>query len=247
MIAQRDNRRCRRRPGFTLTEMMIAILIFGIGLTMAAGLFPAALKLNKSSTANVIGTIIGENALAIAQARLTHGDVPTTMERLDDREIGGKPLIGLRDRTYPVSDSDSQAENQRVMGYLLLGRKLSADVERNDYLLVAVSYRKNDPDNTVELYEADNIDITDYEDVSKADFGNDIPNKVTQNAVIIFEDGRYAYITGLGPNGVAVLDRRLPADKADGWVPYEKEDGGVTRSSPVMAVVVTRTALREEE
>jgi prepilin-type N-terminal cleavage/methylation domain-containing protein len=238
----------RLRGAFTLAEMMIAIVIFGIGLTMVAGLFPAALKLNKSSTDDVVGTLMGRNALALAETRIRHDpanlQVATSMERLDDKDVGGDPLIGPLDRAYPIA-ADTDEADDRLFGFLLLGRKLSADAANNDYLLVAVSYRKRTPQTTIDVTDF-SVNIADYEDVSTADFGGGLPPEVQQNGVIILESGRYAFIRALGADGQVVLDRRLPDGGADVWVPYEQTGGGdPTPTSPVMSVVLTRTALPE--
>ncbi|MGC9454195.1 MAG: type IV pilus modification PilV family protein [Phycisphaerae bacterium] len=238
----------RSRAGLTLAEVLIAVVIFGIGLTMVAGIFPAALKLNKSSTDDVIGTLIGQNALALAQVRLSHQamqdlGVDTDMTRLDDLTYNGSPLISERDRVYPRPE---ETGDESTMGWVLLGRKISNDPDENDYLLVAVSYRMRETDNTVSV-TSHSIDISDYEDVSRADFGGSVPPEgVQQNGVIILPDGRHAYINGLD-GGEAVLDRRIAeANGVSVSVVYEEEGGDITRNSPVMAVVIGRTALRAE-
>lgn len=253
MITRNYNQVRRLRParGLTLAEVLISVVIFGIGLTMVAGIFPAALKLNRRSTDDVIGTLIGQNALSVAQVRLTHQQlvdegIDENMTRLDDMTIGGQTLISERDRTYPRPQDSSE---ESTMGWLLLGRKINSDDdEDNDYLLVAVAYRKRETVNTVEAIEETLVKIEDYEDVSKADFGDTLPDEVQQNGVIILQNGRHAYMVGLDrATGEAVLDRRLPEDNnLDVWLVYEKADESVTRNSPVMAVVIGRTALSNE-
>ncbi len=234
-----------RRPagrGFTLVEMMVAVVVFGIGLTMVAGLFPAALTLNRSSTSAVVGGIVCENALSIAQMRLTHQDMQDLdvgrdgLTRLDDLSVGGSPLISQTDSMYPIPN-DGSAANIR---WLLLGRRLAEDAEENEYLLIAVSYRLREADHEIEV-SSHNISIQDYEDVSTADFGGSMPEEeILPKSAIIFENGRHAFVTGIGEGGTAVLDRRLPEDNYDVWVPHEDPPG---RLGPVMAVMATRTAL----
>lgn len=62
----------RSRAGFSLIELLVSMGIMVIGLVMAGTLFPAAIKQTSRSTDDTIGTIICQNALAVAKARLTH-------------------------------------------------------------------------------------------------------------------------------------------------------------------------------
>ena len=74
-IRRMHRRPQRRRAGFSLIELLVSMGIMVIGLVMAGTLFPAAIKQTSRSTDDTIGTIICQNALAVAKARLTHADM----------------------------------------------------------------------------------------------------------------------------------------------------------------------------
>ncbi len=66
--------------GFSLAELLFAIGILGVGLIMSAGLFAAGLRQSKSSTDDVLGTIICKNAGAALQARVTKPALDTYLD-----------------------------------------------------------------------------------------------------------------------------------------------------------------------
>ncbi len=68
------------RAGFSLIELLISMGIMVVGLVMAGTLFPAAIKQTSRSVDDTIGTIICQNALAVAMAKLTHTDVDTAID-----------------------------------------------------------------------------------------------------------------------------------------------------------------------
>lgn len=60
------------RRGFTLAEMIIALGILGVGLTMASALFPTAIKQDAITFQDTIGSMIAQNGLAVAKASWRH-------------------------------------------------------------------------------------------------------------------------------------------------------------------------------
>ena len=58
--------------GFTLTEILIALGILGIGLTMASALFPAAIKQEAASIHEAVGSQAAKNGIAVAKSVLYH-------------------------------------------------------------------------------------------------------------------------------------------------------------------------------
>jgi len=131
MTDTRTRRRGRTgRRGFSLAELMIAIGIMGIGLTMAASLFPAAIREHSRSASNVLGMIMTENALETARAALSHPlkdkdnvNVGTSMA---DCTATVKPEGSLR---YPVDAGDASVVSK--YGCLIMGRRKTAN--KNDY------------------------------------------------------------------------------------------------------------------
>jgi len=125
----------KRKGGFSLTEIMIALAILGVGLSMLMAVFPAAIELNKDSTADVLGTIICQNGLAITKSSLMHpvgGVGPNFTTNV-------LPL-GSLDTSYPVGDGN-------MRGFLVLARQM--DRSRNDYQLVIIAYVKTNFRNRV--------------------------------------------------------------------------------------------------
>ena len=64
----------QRNAGFTLMEILIALTIFGVGLIMAASLFPAGVSEHEKAVEDTLGTIMCNNGLAIARTQLRHDE-----------------------------------------------------------------------------------------------------------------------------------------------------------------------------
>ena len=110
---------CRRarREGFSLTEVLLALSILGIGLAMVMAVFPAAIEESRNSVENVLGTIICENGLSICKVRVPRASVAgTTLAPV---------ALSSSARTYPADSNDA------TRGFLVLGRRLN--VVRNEY------------------------------------------------------------------------------------------------------------------
>ncbi|MHC4129030.1 MAG: type IV pilus modification PilV family protein, partial [Planctomycetota bacterium] len=69
-----------RCKGFTLTEVLMAIFILGIGVLGIAALFPAGIAQQRASVDDVIGPLVADNAIALLRARLEPGDFGTFEE-----------------------------------------------------------------------------------------------------------------------------------------------------------------------
>ena len=147
----------RIRRGFSLAETMIAIGILGIGMTMAASLFPAALQESERASSSQLGSLICENALALAQAVLVPADVQGSAEL----KLLNPTLEATSDATRRIYTSDpstgavtyykciypTNATNP-AYAYLLFGREVSASKAR----LVVVAYRITNPASAATAY-----------------------------------------------------------------------------------------------
>jgi len=101
-----------RSAGFSLVELLVAIAILGVGLAMAAALFPTAIKQNEFSFNDTLGMIICKNALATVKAKATYEDLSSvddaTLVNLGTKhpDYAGKEtyldLLTEADLTYPV-------------------------------------------------------------------------------------------------------------------------------------------------
>lgn len=66
--------RHRRRAGFSLVEVLLAVFILGIGVISVAAVFPAGIALQRQSNDDVLGPVVAQNALALLRARLDQRD-----------------------------------------------------------------------------------------------------------------------------------------------------------------------------
>ncbi|CAN5459326.1 hypothetical protein BH10PLA1_BH10PLA1_05880 [soil metagenome] len=67
-----------RRSAFTLIEVMFAIIILGLGLTMLAAIFPVAIRQTRDSVDETTAAAIGRAAIAQLQQTLASQNIPTT-------------------------------------------------------------------------------------------------------------------------------------------------------------------------
>ncbi|MHC4317688.1 MAG: prepilin-type N-terminal cleavage/methylation domain-containing protein [Planctomycetota bacterium] len=85
-----------RCKGFTLTEVLMAIFILGIGVLGIAALFPAGIAQQRASVDDVIGPLVADNAIALLRARLEPGDFGTFEEFIDPSVPGHVADLPLR-------------------------------------------------------------------------------------------------------------------------------------------------------
>lgn len=83
MISTRDwTRRWRhdRRRAFSLTEVLLAVFILGIGVIAVASLFPAGIAQQQQSADDILGSVVANNALALIRSKLRPDDFGTLEE-----------------------------------------------------------------------------------------------------------------------------------------------------------------------
>ncbi|MBT3278967.1 MAG: type II secretion system protein [Phycisphaerales bacterium] len=66
--------RIQHRGGFTLLELMLAIGILGIGMTLVMGVFPVAMRNARATNATQVGSIICKNGVQLAKLLLKEDD-----------------------------------------------------------------------------------------------------------------------------------------------------------------------------
>ena len=97
--------RASARAGFTMIEVLFAIMILALGLVMVAASFPVAIKWTRQDTNKTIGRLIATNALGIIETEYTPtylSGVPTTGQLVPLAGVSTAPAIWptLIDRTY---------------------------------------------------------------------------------------------------------------------------------------------------
>jgi|GEM_PF-2137730 len=66
----------KRRPiGFTMAEVLLAVIVLGIGLIMVAAAFPVGANWNRQSAEESVAQVIGQTALAAIQVRYSAADL----------------------------------------------------------------------------------------------------------------------------------------------------------------------------
>ena len=234
----------RRLRGFTLAEMMLAMIILGIGAAMAAALFATAIKQSQGSVNSVQGTIICDNALALAEAML-RADTPG----LENNTFG----VVADENTFTAIPLASQHyAGGNAMGFVLLGRMIAdnGDGVGEGYELIAVSYAKKDAGNTVTLQTIRGTlsgDIVKREPCTfqvSADMEN-----VRLGSPLIRPGGGFAVIVAVDKDaGTVGLDRYFapPDPDVPSW-PEEQcfviVESGVPLQSPALSVVSRRIML----
>jgi len=221
----------RPQGAFTLAELLIAVAVLGVGLSMVASLFPAALRENQRSTDDVLGSIICQNGLAVVKSKVTHSSDPFSGHTWFSNYSG----LG-NDCYFPVGDSDSN------MGFCITGRMIEAG--KNDYVIAILAYRTRTSANPIVRWI--NGTISDLDDVSEVSVTNN-PHFVQMGTPMLIgsgaDAGAWGYVVAWDEaNSKAVLDRRLPPG-ANVSMRVLHENGAT--ESPAIGVLIARTALKD--
>lgn len=91
----------RRHQGFTLVELIIAILVLGMGLVMIAAVFPAGIAQQQFSNDDVLGRVVADHALSVIRSKVKPEDFGTYEQfyLLDARSTGASGQLELPYRT----------------------------------------------------------------------------------------------------------------------------------------------------
>lgn len=211
---------------FSLVEVLLAIAILAVGMTMVMAVFPAAIAEHRSSVHNVLGDIICKNGLVVTKLRVSRAEIPGST-------LAPIPL-GAADSAYPAGDANS------AYGFIVLGRRLSP--VRNEYQLVIIAYAKRAAPSEVRV-EADTVFVTAG---SKQLALPDNTCLKLHSPVIDAATGRFAIIKAINEETLtATLDHPLgvSGNRNLYFVREVPLAGPKTVVSPAMAVMVARTAL----
>jgi len=142
----------RKNPGFSLTEVLLAVGTLAVGMVFVAGVFPAAILLNTQAAERTIAATVADEAFAKVRIiaanpnwRIRAGDF--AVNQLDDFEllvntIRGAP-IDPDEFIYPSADIP---RTSRQYCWSALCRWLDPDpASRSVQVTVFVSRRSNGP------------------------------------------------------------------------------------------------------
>ncbi len=225
------------RGGFTLIELMISIGILGVGLAMAVSLFPAAIMENQQSANDILGSIMGENALAVVKAKIK-ANAANFAALLPDPNANpnfvwiGDPVLTEVDLAHPAprDPNDPSVDPNNTFdgdwlgtspnrpwtrrGCVVLARRMKAD--ENDFQIVVVAFRKKGRINAV-APKALTVDITDVGDGETSLMtvtGGDAVDVKPDSPVIIIDPANpsvvhVARVSVIRGDGKAVLSRQV--------------------------------------
>ncbi len=123
--------------GFTLTEIMIAMGVLAIGMGMIAGALHAGIQLHVRTIDDIMRQLIGDNALAIVQARVRHSTTNgiTDTYKLLKTGTGTDCYFGADDLKYPWNTTNTP------YGAAVLMKLRKTDANSfNDYDVLIVPY-----------------------------------------------------------------------------------------------------------
>ena len=217
------------RGGFTLMELMMAIGILGIGMVMAASVFPAALKENQLSNDDVIGEMICKNGLNMGKIHYT---VATVTSTTFDTEV-----VEAAYGNYPIGPDNTS------LGYALLARKIDddPDCQNEGYQLVCAAYRKRGGVDKTIFWSS--VTVNSVQVVDSVSVVTVTESLRVGSPFILRGTGEYATITKVD-GSTATLNCKLEgiAVGNEAYLLFEQDE---SEYSPAIFVMSTRTGLSE--
>ncbi len=248
-------RRRRSRQGFTLTEIMIALGVLAVGMGMAAGAFHAGIQNHIITVDEIRRTMIGENAVAVAKARL-NADVnlppPTADGNLQWKQLCTEvnQRLGDHDTHYPIGPGAR-------LGFFALGARAKPR-PRNDFKFMVIVYEilgvgAQDVNMEVGLREVKEVIITNHSSgksqaVVTGGLFVSVADKLPLGSLLYMSEleDPFVEVKSHIDNKTALLDRRVKAETRDLLVmTVETGQGGVgDLEVKIRGVYRGRTSLR---
>lgn len=225
----------RRAAAFTLTELLIAIGVMGVGLAMLAAMFVAGIADVEQASGQVTAAAVAQGGLATAKRYVNSGHVTGT-----SLVVLAKPGLTT---VIPAADQVSPRNTSSRNGFLVLGRQVDSDSSETTpegHQLVIIAYRRtsntNVQVNTITASCADTVlNVTASGDRMRVG-----------SPVICSATGEWARIVAIESSTRATLDRAIASMSTAqaAWVVWQ--DGSTTADlSPATAVLVHRLELKE--
>ena len=95
----------RRMRGFTLIEILLAVFILGVGLTMVACIFPVGADFTRQNVEETVAGMVAENARAIILAKYTYSDFSAVTTLMPLPHIAAGDKLSLVERAYAYGTS----------------------------------------------------------------------------------------------------------------------------------------------
>ncbi len=245
----------------------------GVGLSMAAMLFPVGIMENEASVNCSVGTNVCTNGLDVAKLVLKHSVLNgtafqprTTLLSIADSAspVPATPdpatIPGGIEDDYWIEDLANPGDfyPKALKGFLVFAGQVAAG--QNNYQLVVVSYAKNEPTNVIQADRAIDtptagagapldIQTNSVDEYVIQNPASDFPAEYLQpDRMVVFLNGQFAKIAGTNADGNYYFDRPVPTDSQAAWFIVEKDGPDpatsiVLTDSPCMSALASRTAV----
>ncbi len=221
-----------RAGGFTLTELLIAVGILGVGMTIMAVIFAAGVSDVQVAVATSGSHIIASQGKAAAERKLKAADITSTsLVVLASPAVVN--LISLDEQKSPQADANA------IKGFILFGRNITGTPSQQ---LVSVSYRRSSLGAT-----AMTATISAQCSGTTLTVASGAANLRVGTPIIATETGDWARLIRI-EDTTYTLDRPIGnlsgGTNKNAWVIYESGSGtGDPSPAENMAVLVTNTSL----
>ena len=129
-----------RATGFTLTEIMIAMGVLVVGMGMVAGALHAGIQVHIRTIDDIMRQLIGDNSLAMVQARVRHTTGASNGIPPDKYLLLGSTYFGPGDLKYPWNVSIPNGQPGYGAAVFMKRRTIDATTFANDYDVLIVPY-----------------------------------------------------------------------------------------------------------
>ena len=199
--------------GFTLAELVVAIAILGVGMTMAAALFPAAMKQLEYSMRDITGTVICQRGLDVARTVLdpNGSDIPALDLSSPATSIKSWFVADptRNTRLNGVQYYDPHQEGRTNKGFVLLARKVSANPS-DGYMMLAAAYWRKVSTGTIAATGLSGDLINPQVDPCSTAVKNGAGRLQVGSPFIDAVTGQFAIITAVSPDqNTGTLDRPI--------------------------------------
>ncbi len=132
MTMQHPARPASRRPGFSLLEIMIAIMIMGLGMVMVATVFPVSLGMARDTVRSDMAMVVADAAIATLKARVPGKSILVNPEDTYSHAILA-PNMGYIMRNQPDQIIDANSNYDVMSAFQVSGWSDWSGIESWNY------------------------------------------------------------------------------------------------------------------